>query len=113
MMGDTSSLANRLTGIEAKALLVEAYNEAYSIDAGPSGVEQAPEELVSQNSLFSYYADQFVKLKIGDHFKISFFEYLNLTRDLMEQLNTVANVFNKDDTVGAQQVLNQLKQIRT
>ena len=113
MMSDTSTLPQKLTAIEAKALLMEAYNEAYSIDAGVSGVEQSSLEHVSQGSLFSHYADQFVKLKIGDHFKISFFEYLQLPRDLIEQLNNVATVFNRDDTAGAQHVLNQLKNINT
>lgn len=113
MAEDTSALPHKLTAIEAKAMLMEAYNSAYSIDCGPTGVEQSELEYVSQNSLFSYYADQFAKLKIGDHFKISFFDYLNLTRDLMEQMNSVANIYNKDDTVGAQNVLNQLKHMRT
>ena len=91
---------------------METYNEIYGLNAGRTSVEMPSEELVSEHSLFEQRADDFAKLKISTHWGMSFFEYLELPRDLIERLNTLACGYNNDESVAATNVLNELKNNR-
>ena len=91
---------------------METYNEIYGLNAGRTSVEMPSEELVSEHSLFEQRADDFAKLKIGTHWGMSFFEYLELPRDLIERLNTLARGYNNDESAAATNVLNELKNNR-
>ena len=88
---------------------METYNEIYGLNAGRTSVEMPSEELVSEYSLFEQRADDFAKLNISTHWGMSFFEYLELPRDLIERLNTLARGYNNDESVAATNVLNELK----
>lgn len=81
----------------------------YGLDAGRTSVEMPIEELISDNSLFEQRADDFAKLKIGSHWNIDLIQYLDLPRDLIERLNTLARGYNTDESTAATNILNELK----
>jgi hypothetical protein len=81
----------------------------YGLNAGRSSVEMTIEELISENSLFEQRADDFAKLKIGSHWNIDLIQYLDLPRDLIERLNTLARGYNSDESTAATNVLNELR----
>lgn len=106
--------APKLTPVQARLLLNEAYDETYGI--------AIHDETSSPSSLFcmkpaqdTYYCnglyerlEKFAERRIGEHFKISFTEFINQPTYLCEMMLDVASILNSKENAVANNINNML-----
>lgn len=112
MRVNTSQFGSKLTAIEANVALMEAYNEAFQINCGPTGVEMSPVEYISTGSMFAHRAKEYAKLDIYKHFHISLNEYMSYPRDAIKEMNDIAIEFNRTEGSLSSNVLRDLQNLQ-
>ncbi len=92
---DLSKLTSKITYIEAIQMLREVYDKMFGLQTGSNGCSQVDEEDPMKNSLFEYWAEQYVRYQIKDRWGLSWNDYIDQPRFKIVKLNQISERFSK------------------
>lgn len=100
----------KLTYLEARLCLIDAYGKTFDIATGDSLAEQSPVESFSEQSVYQSRLEDYIEFRVMELTGISWLEFLNLPRyEIKIILETLAkpNIQEAEAARDAEKILRQ------